>query len=88
MIIGEIGSGKSSLLYSILNEMTPDARKNPKIVINGSVAYSAQKPWIISGTLRQNILFGREENEERLKDVIKHACLTNDLKILTKGLET
>jgi ATP-binding cassette subfamily C (CFTR/MRP) protein 10 len=57
MIIGDIGSGKSSLLYAILNEMTPQPDKQPKITINGTIAYSAQKAWIMTGTVKENILF-------------------------------
>lgn len=58
MVIGDIGSGKSSLLYAILNEMTPvsDARIN----IYGSLAFVPQKPEIMSGTLKSNIIFGQQ----------------------------
>jgi ATP-binding cassette subfamily C (CFTR/MRP) protein 10 len=57
MIIGDIGSGKSSLLYAILNEMTPEPDRQSKININGTIAYSAQKAWIMTGTVKENILF-------------------------------
>jgi len=50
VIVGEIGSGKSSLLLSILNEMK--ASKNSLIKINGKIAYCAQKPWIMSATVQ------------------------------------
>lgn len=55
MIVGDIGSGKSSLLLAILNEML--YAKNSSIVIEGTVAYSPQKPWIMSKTLKENITF-------------------------------
>ena len=55
IVIGDIGSGKSSLLLSILNEMI--AYNDAKIQINGSIAYAAQKPWIISASVKSNILF-------------------------------
>jgi len=42
MIMGSIGSGKSSIILSILNEMP--ASPDSKITINGSIAYSAQNP--------------------------------------------
>lgn len=57
MIIGDIGSGKSSLLYAVLNEMTPEEGKNPQIRINGTIAYAAQKAWIMTGTVKENITF-------------------------------
>ena len=88
MIVGQIGSGKSSLLQAVLNEMTPDLQKNPKIVINGTIAYSAQKPWIISGSIKENILFGGSEDKRKLREAIKYACLEEDLKILHKGIDT
>jgi ABC-type transport system involved in cytochrome bd biosynthesis fused ATPase/permease subunit len=57
MIVGDIGSGKSSLLYAILNEMTPEPEKKSKIKIFGSIAYCPQKAWIMAGTLKENITF-------------------------------
>lgn len=65
MIIGDIGSGKSSLLYAILNEMTPDPVSDSKISIYGSVAYSAQKAWIMAGTLKDNITFCQPYDKNR-----------------------
>ena len=45
MIIGKIGSGKSNLFQAILNEMK--SSNNTKVIINGSIAYCGQKPWIM-----------------------------------------
>ena len=56
MIIGDIGSGKSSLLMAILNEMIHS--KGSQVTLSGSIAYSSQRPWIMSETVEQNILFG------------------------------
>ena len=55
MIVGDIGSGKSSLLLAILNEML--VGENAQIKISGSISYSPQKPWIMSKTLKENITF-------------------------------
>lgn len=60
MIFGDIGSGKSSLLLSILNELKKGAES--EIEINGKLSYISQKPWIFSGTLLSNILFLNEKN--------------------------
>lgn len=46
------------------------------VKVNGSIAYAAQQPWVFSGTVRQNILFGKEYNKERYKKVIKACALT------------
>jgi ATP-binding cassette subfamily C (CFTR/MRP) protein 4 len=53
MIFGDIGSGKSALLLSILNEF--NKKKQSEVEINGKVAYVSQKPWIFSGTIQSNI---------------------------------
>jgi len=50
MIVGDIGSGKSSLLLAILNEMIYSQRSN--IIVDGTISYSPQKPWIMSKTLK------------------------------------
>lgn len=58
MIIGDVGCGKSTLIYNILNEtLRQSDGEAPKIKISGSIAYCAQKPWIMSGTVRDNIVF-------------------------------
>ena len=55
MIVGDIGSGKTSFLLSIINQL--NSADNSRITIDGKIAYSAQKPWIMSKTLKENILF-------------------------------
>ncbi|KAJ1726144.1 Multidrug resistance-associated protein 1, partial [Coemansia biformis] len=75
-VIGETGSGKSSLLLAVCGEleMTKGAGK-----VTGRVAYLEQSPWIMNDTMRANILFGREYDTELFGQVI-HACaLTEDI---------
>ncbi|XP_042499718.1 ABC transporter C family member 13-like [Macadamia integrifolia] len=69
-VIGEVGSGKSSLLNSILGEMQ---LTHGSIRSFGSIAYVPQVPWILSSTIRDNILLGKDYHEERYKEVL-HAC--------------
>ena len=52
------------------------------------MAYVEQEPFIISGTLKDNILFGIEYDEERMNKVIEVCCLEHDLEIFNKGLDT
>ncbi|XP_061373093.1 ABC transporter C family member 13 isoform X2 [Gastrolobium bilobum] len=81
-IIGEVGSGKSSLLYSILGEMR---LAHGSIYSNGSVAYVPQVPWILSGTVRDNILFGKSYDPERYTDTL-HACALHvDISLMVGG---
>lgn len=55
VVLGDIGSGKSSLLYGMLNEMK--YARHTMVSLSGDIAFSAQRPCIISGTVRENILF-------------------------------
>ncbi|KAJ3445264.1 multidrug-resistance like protein 1 isoform i [Anaeramoeba flamelloides] len=79
VIIGPVGSGKSSLLSAILGEMP---KIGGKIKVNGSVAYCPQESWIINATVRENILIFNEMNKSRYQKVIKSCALEEDLVIL------
>jgi len=65
-IIGPVGSGKSSLLQLLLGEMPI---LSGKAIINGELSYGSQEPWLFTGTVRNNILFGLEYNRKRYNDV-------------------
>ncbi|EDV27211.1 uncharacterized protein TRIADDRAFT_54940 [Trichoplax adhaerens] len=47
--------------------------------ISGKIAYVSQIPWIFSGTVRENILFGSEFHEEKYLKVIEACALRKDL---------
>ena len=55
MVVGAVGTGKSSLLSSLVGEMH---RVDGTAVVGGSVAYCPQSAWIQNTTLRENITFG------------------------------
>eukprot|EP01127_Copromyxa_protea_P010837 TRINITY_DN2685_c0_g1_i1.p1 TRINITY_DN2685_c0_g1~~TRINITY_DN2685_c0_g1_i1.p1 ORF type:complete len:1499 (+),score=394.02 TRINITY_DN2685_c0_g1_i1:18-4514(+) len=81
-IIGEVGSGKSSLLSALLGEMK---KTQGTVNVKGSVAYVPQQAWLMNATLKNNILFGLPLDEKRYKKVIKLAELEMDLKMLPAG---
>ena len=84
IIIGEVGSGKSSLLQAILNNMLP-TKENSKIYINGSISYVRQIPWIQNDTVRNNILFFQKRDDIKYKKIIDITELKTDLEILSGG---
>ena len=45
----------------------------------GNLGYAAQEPWVFSGTLKDNILFGRPYEEEWYYDVLKACSLDEDI---------
>ena len=81
-IIGAVGSGKSSLLTAILGEL-PLHRGSASY--HGKIAYVPQIPWVFSGTIRENILFGSPFNEERFQQVVQICELAKDLTNFTNG---
>ena len=85
-IIGEVGSGKSSLLQSILNCLI---LLNPKecdgIYIKGKIGYVSQIPWIQNETIKNNILFFKEFNREKYDKILEKCQLKYDLDILEGG---
>jgi len=87
-ILGDVGSGKSSLFNSVLGEMVYDPKNPPLIELNGSIAYMAQKPWITNATIKENIVFDNVYDETRYKEALRTSCLKADLKTLIKQDQT
>ncbi len=85
-IVGEIGSGKTCLLNAILNNLDVlNTQKGKKIKVNGSIAYVPQKAWILNETVRNNIVFKREFDEEKYKKVVNICQLNPDFEIFKSG---
>jgi ATP-binding cassette subfamily C (CFTR/MRP) protein 4 len=85
-VCGSVGSGKSSLLNTIIGDMHLVSGK--KSVKDCKVGYVSQTPWLISGTIKDIILFGQPLDEERLKKVIQCCSLNRDLTLFPNGLDT
>uniref|UniRef100_A0A672Z756 ATP-binding cassette sub-family C member 5 n=1 Tax=Sphaeramia orbicularis TaxID=375764 RepID=A0A672Z756_9TELE len=78
-VCGSVGSGKTSLISAILGQMTV---LEGSVAVRGRLAYVAQQAWILNATLRDNILFGREYQEDRYQSVLSVCCLRPDLTLL------
>ncbi|XP_033865352.2 ATP-binding cassette sub-family C member 4-like isoform X1 [Acipenser ruthenus] len=81
-VIGPVGAGKSSLLSAILGELPQD---RGDVKVKGKLGFAAQQPWVFSGTLRSNILFGMEYNPQKYEQVIGACALNKDIDILPDG---
>ena len=51
------------------------------ITVKGKIGYSSQQAWVYSGSLRQNILFGQNYDEDKFKEVTK-ACALDKVHVL------
>ncbi|CAN1290509.1 ABC transporter C family member 3 [Linum perenne] len=84
-VCGTVGSGKSSLLSCILGEVP---KISGTIELCGTKAYVAQSPWIQSGKIQENILFGQEMNKDKYDRVLEACALKKDLEIFSFGDQT
>lgn len=81
-ISGPVASGKTTILLVILRELEIDGGE---FIVNGSLSYSSQEPWIFDATIRQNILFNEPFDNERYLEVIRICSLERDLQSLPAG---
>ncbi|KAJ3019665.1 Multidrug resistance-associated protein 9 [Thoreauomyces humboldtii] len=83
-IVGDVGSGKSSLLLALLGRLRKTAGD---AVLAESCAYCPQHPWVLSGTVRENIL-GQfsEATEEAVWTALRATGLDEDLDRMPNGL--
>lgn len=81
-VIGRVGDGKSSLLGAMLGEMT---RSEGTVTMRGEIAYFSQNSWILSATVKDNIVFGHRFDPVFYDKVLDACALRSDLAILPDG---
>lgn len=84
-VIGSVGSGKTALLLSMMNEMVT---KEGTVQKNGKIAFMPQETFLLSATVRENVIFGEEFEEKKYQDIISKCQLISDIKILPGGDKT
>lgn len=84
-VVGTVGCGKSSLISAILGEMN---KNGGTVNMKGSVAYVPQEAWIQNTTLKNNILFNKEDDPHLYNTVIDACALKSDLELLDGGDQT
>lgn len=81
-VIGRVGAGKTTFLYSILGEID---KVQGTLSRRGTIAYIPQVSWLRSTTIRENILFESPFDEARYNHIIKICELEADLEVLPGG---
>ncbi|XP_014306305.2 ATP-binding cassette sub-family C member 11-like isoform X1 [Myotis lucifugus] len=81
-VCGSTGSGKSSLLSAVLGEMH---LLEGSVGVHGSLAYVPQQAWLLTGSVRDNILMGSQCDQARYLEVLHCCSLNRDLEILPFG---
>ncbi|KAL3282149.1 hypothetical protein HHI36_005344 [Cryptolaemus montrouzieri] len=84
ILIGPSGSGKSSLLKTILEEYST---KTGEMRARGTLSYASQNPWLFPSSLKQNILFGEPLNEYKYRNILEMCGLTYDISSFAIGDE-
>ena len=98
-IVGKTGSGKTTLLMQLLHQFP---YKGEKLLINeepfieyephsvtGHLAYVPQEHTLFSRTIRENMLFGKENaTDEEIWEALTLASFDGDVKRMPDGLDT
>jgi len=94
IIIGRIASGKSSLLYALQGEMTlnnpADQNEDEKKAfcqIHNDIAFIPQNPWLMSKSIKENIILNKEFDKEKFARACKLSALESDLDLFEEGVE-
>lgn len=81
-VVGPVGSGKSSLLAALFGEME---QQGGRMTLASTVGYCPQQPWIINGSVRENILVGQEFEDLRYWQAVRECQMEEDLVSLPFG---
>ncbi|KAJ8084433.1 hypothetical protein PM082_003203 [Marasmius tenuissimus] len=88
ILLGETGSGKTSLLMALLSEMyyiPVGSTSWYNLPREGGVAYAAQESWVQNETIKENIVFGSPFDEERYRKVLYQCALERDISLFEAG---
>lgn len=98
MLVGESGAGKTTISNVLMQLLTPT---KGQVTVDGydlqdldsqwyheQIAYLSQTPYIMSGTLRENLQFGLEASDETLWKVLQQVQLADFVSALPLGLDT
>ena len=83
-MLGPVGSGKSSLLLSLLGEL--DQTGGTMQHSPSAIAYAGQDAWLsTSATLRQNVCFDSTFDAQRYTATLEACCLVEDCAAWPEG---
>ena len=83
VICGKVAAGKTALLQALLGEL--DKTGGEVTVPDGVIAYCAQRPWLQSMSIRDNILFSSPFEAARYRLVLEACALNPDLASFKHG---
>lgn len=94
-VIGSVGSGKSTFIHALLGELEKSGGQLTYIDESGQcvddfrLGLVPQEAFILNGTLRENICFGREGvSEDEVLRSLELSCLDTDIALMPGGLDS
>ena len=97
-VMGPQGSGKTTLLKLIprLYDVSRgrialddrDIRDYQLAGLRGRIGFVSQEPFLFSGTIRENVAFGKNAGEDEIHQALKAAALDQTVAELPRGLDT
>eukprot|EP00775_Hariotina_reticulata_P003521 gene3521-3791_t len=106
-VVGEVGSGKSSLLAALLGELEltqgsallanqlqqchqlqhsqQQVVDTMQATVQARVGFVSQTPWLMRGTVRDNVLLGQPYNAELMQEIFHAVGLDQDLAAMPAG---
>lgn len=98
-LVGETGAGKSTIVNLLCRFYEPtdgeilidgtDYRKRSQTWLQSSLGYVLQQPHLFSGTIRENIMFGkRDATDEEVEAAAKLVCAHDFIMKLKDGYDT
>lgn len=85
-VIGQVASGKSSLVHALLGEIHFSGESS--VNISGRIAYVSQSPWVRNTSVKENVLFGLPFNETQYKKALELSYFQEVLDEMPCGDET
>ncbi|EKX39671.1 hypothetical protein GUITHDRAFT_59935, partial [Guillardia theta CCMP2712] len=82
LLLGEIGSGKSTLL-SLMSGAKP--ARSMEVEVTRRRAYVSQIPFVLNDTIRANVLFGLDLDEQRYRDAMARSQMAKDIAGMVDG---
>lgn len=84
-IVGETGSGKSTLVGALAGVLPFEGRV---VVGAGGVAPVFQETFLFARTIRENVLFGSDRDDEAVREALRISDALDFVDELAEGLET
>ena len=83
-VVGDSGSGKTSLLHAIMNNFSIiSTDSNPRVC--GEISFLPSQPWLMTESIKNNIIFFNELKEKIYKEIISLCYLKSDFEKLSEG---